>query len=479
MRHTYLRQWLVAAIAAAMTAIPAKADTYLRVTDSSQLTADGSFIIAVVSGDQTYVATAYSNKALVTTNTGLTRAGDVISTTTAKPLAFTLKKDVGNDRYALKYTNAEGSTRNLGYDGSGTSLSESSATNQPEKWTYLYNESQQTWLVANVAYTDRYLGLNTNNGQIKAYLADAEGNYNPGNPNAMLYKKTDMDLPTHTLCWSIDGQTTTEQCAEGTDIVFPASPEDVGGKTFVGWTDKPIDGQTDSAPELLTKATMGSSDLTLYAVFATESLVEGLQTFTLTPDNMGLSNSYAEATDYDINGVTFSIASVRSDGKKLIMKGGEGKISNKTALDQIKYIAVTYYTAEDNGANQQKNISVGIRKNATTTSLTQLTGVPGTGDAANVYTFDCAANGLGYFVLAKGAGTGYVAQIAISYMSEAVSTYTGYCTDATAPVVGMDTVGTGDRRHSTRGGRYTLQGVRASQQRQGVYVSDRKKYLAK
>lgn len=82
------------------------------------------------------------------------------------------------------------------------------------------------------------------------------------------YSITVNALPTHTVTWSINGSTTEVTYKQGAAITFPADPEGVGGKTFVGWTESIIAGTTDVEPTFVTSATMGDSDKTFYAVFA-------------------------------------------------------------------------------------------------------------------------------------------------------------------------------------------------------------------
>lgn len=78
-------------------------------------------------------------------------------------------------------------------------------------------------------------------------------------------------IPTHTVTWSVNGVETTNKVEEGAAVTFPANPADLGGKKFVGWTTSAIDGTTETAPTYVTSATMGNSDVTYYAVFATAS----------------------------------------------------------------------------------------------------------------------------------------------------------------------------------------------------------------
>ena len=101
--------------------------------------------------------------------------------------------------------------------------------------------------------------------------------------------------PVHTVSFSVNGviSSSVEQ-AEGTSIAFPANPEDINGKTFVGWTTTEIAGTTDTEPAMVTSATMGNTDVTYYAVFATlESAgTSTIVTDVLTTATFGSPSSY-------------------------------------------------------------------------------------------------------------------------------------------------------------------------------------------
>lgn len=77
-------------------------------------------------------------------------------------------------------------------------------------------------------------------------------------------------IPTYTVTWSANGTTTTEQYAEGAAITFPATATGCDDKVFIGWSAVEVE-ETDDKPALVTSATMGTSPLTYYAVFAESS----------------------------------------------------------------------------------------------------------------------------------------------------------------------------------------------------------------
>lgn len=83
-----------------------------------------------------------------------------------------------------------------------------------------------------------------------------------------VYTITIVETPSHNATFSVNGTTTTVQVKEGLAIEFPENPADISCKSFVGWTTTEIAAPTDIKPEFVTSATMGTADVTFYAVFA-------------------------------------------------------------------------------------------------------------------------------------------------------------------------------------------------------------------
>lgn len=83
-----------------------------------------------------------------------------------------------------------------------------------------------------------------------------------------VYTITIVEAPSHNATFSVNGTTTTAQVKEGLAIEFPENPADISGKSFVGWTTTEIATPTDAKPEFVKSATMGTADVTFYAVFA-------------------------------------------------------------------------------------------------------------------------------------------------------------------------------------------------------------------
>lgn len=101
-------------------------------------------------------------------------------------------------------------------------------------------------------------------------------------------------IPTHTVTFSVNGATTSEDVEEGAAIDFPADPANIEGKVFCGWVATAIVGTTDEKPDFVTSATMGTSDATYYAVFA--DVIPG--TSELVNDKLILATTGVTGTSY-------------------------------------------------------------------------------------------------------------------------------------------------------------------------------------
>ena len=100
--------------------------------------------------------------------------------------------------------------------------------------------------------------------------------------------------PSHTATFSVNGVVNSTDYEEDDDIVFPANPDVLGGRTFVGWATSAIAGTTNTAPAFVTSATMGTGDVTYYAVFASTTKVDGWQK--LEPSQITEAGTYAIIT---------------------------------------------------------------------------------------------------------------------------------------------------------------------------------------
>ena len=129
----------------------------------------------------------------------------------------------------------------------------------------IFKEITQTGIAAGNVTID-------NNAKTVTYAAGTSGN---STINVVF-----DDIPSHSVTWSANGTTNIVSYQEGASITFPATATGCIGGTFMGWAAAEISGTRATAPTYVKSATMGTSDLTYYAVFATAS-GSGAATYTL------------------------------------------------------------------------------------------------------------------------------------------------------------------------------------------------------
>ena len=186
--------------------------------------------------------------------------------------------------------------------------------------------------------------------------------------------------PKHTATFYVQGEEdSSEEVYEGDAITFPSvtAPE---GYTFLGWTTAEISGEQASAPsDLLTEATMGTADITYYAVFAVVSGTPATLTKMASGDTFSAgdnvvivanvdaetayalyqetqSNSYVKYYSFTANAETIGAddknwltVSAGSDGKWKLGDATNGYLytsgSNNLSIDKENY---TEWALEDN-----------------------------------------------------------------------------------------------------------------------------------
>ena len=235
-------------------------------------------------------------------------------------------------------------------------------------------------------------------------------------------------IPTHTAHFSVNGaidDNDDDTVAEGSEITFPSDPSDINGKTFVGWVTTPIVGTTNVEPSFVTSATMSTSDITYYAVFATaEDAGEQAANKTITQNTTNFPTSYAAAKTYSLDGANFNILQGYKNGEKMQWRAagnnnGTGTIYNETALNKIQSVVITYDSSDSN-----KNFTLKIGDSANPTGGTSITPT----SSNLVYTFDCSSYNKSYFVLTNGENAGYLTSIVINYLASGGITYSAYAT---------------------------------------------------
>ena len=240
-------------------------------------------------------------------------------------------------------------------------------------------------------------------------------------------------IPTHTATFSVNGVTTSQNYEEGVAIAFPDDPADIGGKTFVGWTTTAIDGTTNDAPDFVTSANMGNSDITFYAVFA----------FANGSGSSEVTKSYGFETESDPDW-TVSEAIVRTEGQ-----GNTGNYAgrintNTTTITFNSKVKVTEFSFAFKRTSNNYNYSVYIEtsEDNSTWKINQ------------TYTMSQFNNG-SYLTMTKEydgtkelymrfrcnntTAVRYVDDVTIKYAVEGAS-YSDYCTTVVAATVARPTI---------------------------------------
>ena len=114
-------------------------------------------------------------------------------------------------------------------------------------------------------------------------------------------------IPTHTVKFFVNGEQfgETQIVKEGASVDFPTDPEKIGAKAFMGWSVKTIEGTTDIAPTFVKSATVGTSDLNYYAVFATSVAGED-KTVKFDATSYSANTTYTQGTHEDNAGNTWT-----------------------------------------------------------------------------------------------------------------------------------------------------------------------------
>lgn len=231
-------------------------------------------------------------------------------------------------------------------------------------------------------------------------------------------------IPTHTATFSVNGETSTEEFEEGADIEFPENPADVNDKTFVGWTTDAIEGTTNDAPEFVTSATMGQSDITYYAVFA----------YAISGGSAEESKSYGfeteSDTDWTINGPvrTASDANTGDYAGKISMNNTYVTFNNKVKVKAFSFA----FKRTTNNNNYNVYVETSEDNSVWTAAETYAMSSFNNGSyLTKTKEFDGTKDLYVRFHCSNTTAVRYVDDISITYVVAGVS-YNDYCTTVVA-----------------------------------------------
>ncbi len=250
------------------------------------------------------------------------------------------------------------------------------------------------------------------------------------------YQITVNAIPTHNVTFNVNGATTSDSYKEGAAIEFPESPEAISEKTFVGWTTAPINGTIDEAPEFVTSATMGTADVTYYAVFA-EGTAGDLKVVT---DDLNQDFTGVTGTTYtswsgkaDKSGAEYAGQSAGSNSAiQLRSKNNNSGVITTTSGGKATKVAVVWDT------NTTKGRTINIYgKNTAYTDATDLYDTNNQGDLLGTLVYDTSTEltidgDYEYIGVRSADGALYLNTLSITWESGTAASYSGYCTTVAA-----------------------------------------------
>ena len=232
-----------------------------------------------------------------------------------------------------------------------------------------------------------------------------------------------VTAPKHKVTFYQNGtKLSEEEVSEDATITFPEAEAEINGKAFVGWIASTIEGETNDAPAFVTTATMGTSDVNYYAVFA---ILEGESTGTYTLDydaETQLKNAtlgYGNAVNYTAtDGSQWVVKAYKSSGMQ-INKSKNSSIKVPTCPGAITSIAITGSTEKAVGFSANDYNGSG-----TINYLAE-------GSDATEQTLDLSEQNTTSGYIVPKSGSISITKIVVNYSS---TSYSAYCTTVLPPI---------------------------------------------
>ncbi len=181
-----------------------------------------------------------------------------------------------------------------------------------------------------------------------AVISDAEDNpvtVTMGTADATLTANFEA-VTTYAISWSVNGNITTENVEENTDINFQNAAVPAGcSKVFVGWAESTV-AETDDAPAFVTSAT-ATADKTYYAVFANEIVTTTEKEDNLTRETTGVTKNTTSYSTWNYSQTTSGAAysgnsAGGNDAIQLRSNNNNSGIVSTTSGGKIKKVTVSW-----------------------------------------------------------------------------------------------------------------------------------------
>ena len=319
-----------------------------------------------------------------------------------------------------------------------TETTTTTVTNDQAGWTpvsYTYESDDETVATVDASGVITAVAKGTANITVTPVVSATNPTYKVGDSKSI---EITVSYPSHEVTFSVNGVTNILNVEEGEAITFPADPTDIGGKKFVGWADATIDGATDVAPTFVKSATMSTSNVTYYAVFANKTEETKVISQNLTIDNSDfsgkLSGSYGTVTIKKTIGETeYNIevnACKQNDWCQMRDNATLSYIYVPTLPGKITNISTTECTnASGNAYSGTIHIkNKKTRGNSDTDDITKATL-----SSAESFSIDLTGDDKSFYLLTS-AGL-RIWDLTITFSAEGtVTNYSGYCTSIPSSV---------------------------------------------
>lgn len=248
----------------------------------------------------------------------------------------------------------------------------------------------------------------------------------------VIFTATFDEVVKYAVNWNVNGNVTTEYYEENEDITFPTNVDNIEGKEFVGWCASTVS-TTDTEPSFVTAATMGTSALTYYAVFATR--------------NIGATTEITDELTRATTGVTSGITSYSSWSNKTATSSAVYAGNSAGGNDAIQLNSSTPKgLVSTTSGGKVKKVVIGWSASTTSGRTLDVYGKNSAYSAASdLYDSDKQGTKLGsiengkstelsitddyeYIGLRSNSGAMYLEKVSITWSSKAPDTFTGYTT---------------------------------------------------
>lgn len=321
----------------------------------------------------------------------------------------------------------------------GTTTTTTTVTNDQAGWTPSYSYASDDATVATVDANGVITAVakGTANITVTPNVLANDPTYKAGDSKSI---EITVKNPSHTATFSVNGVTSEESVEEGDAITFPANPAAINGKSFVGWVTEAINGSTDTAPTFVTSPTMGTTNVTYYAVFAD---AEGSGEETITYEKLSSNEFDADAT-YVIGSMNGNnLALFYSYGNTVDSEASWGMMStdytnNPPLTFTLSGTASALYVKDNNGnylqgkVNDFRMVSETNKSAITLAEDGSLHDIQSANSTERWLRYNTTANcGLRWYATTKTTGN-------LAYFYKRIVnpgyTYSGYCTSITATI---------------------------------------------